>query len=98
MRCHSSAKSSHVDPDPSGVRLGSDEPDPDEDRYIGDDDEPAEGSVFGDDEDAALNRVWSIFARKSIEDGHGTDLKAIHARKYEGVRRNRSFYFGRGAA
>jgi len=94
---HTSARSASclpevsTDPDPSGVRLtGPDEDDPD-----CDDDEAPEGSFFGASDEAATNRVWGMFSRKQVKDGHGADLKAAHDKRFPVQPQSAKFIFGR---
>ena len=61
-------------PDPAEGGAREVDEDFDLDAFVDDEDDAPEGSFFGASDDAATNRVWSMFARASVRDGHGKDL------------------------
>jgi len=84
-----------VEPEPSGVRLvGDDEQNGEHeeiDVYIADEEDLSEGSFFGESDRLASNRIYRIYARKSVDDGHGADIVAAHEEKYPKKRTGSSF-------
>lgn len=88
----SSAFADHADHDHDS------NPDGDEDDDRDSDEDAPEGSFFGASDELACNRVWNMFAKKSVKDGFGADLQDAHDRQFPAKPQSSKFVFDRGTA